>query len=84
MKAVYYFLNLRGMIPNVCRNITFYESVNSFKLGYMKYFYLAFSVIARDSRFVFYNPFDQGVFANAIEFFHGGRDWLLWNDSVSV
>ena len=36
-KTVYYFLNLRGMIPNVCRNITFYEAMNSFKLGYMKY-----------------------------------------------
>ena len=59
----------------MCRNITFYESVNAFKLGYMKFALSLCFFHRRDSRFMFYNPFDQGVFANLIEFFHGSRDW---------
>ena len=55
------------MLPNVLENITHYESLNAYKIGYLK-----------DERFRFYNPFDLGIMQNIAEFCHLSRNWYFW------
>ena len=52
------------MVPNMLENITHFEQVNAYKIGYLK-----------DERFRFYNPFDQGTWGNLLEFFHLSQNW---------
>lgn len=62
------------MVPNVIDNLTHYESVNSYKIGYLKCV-PPFPLTARDDNFRFFNPFNQGVMKNIAEFFHLSTDW---------
>lgn len=60
------------MLPNVLENITHYESLNAYKIGYLK-----------DERFRFYNPFDLGVMKNIAEFCHLSRNWYFVSSHIN-
>ena len=75
---VYCVVSLKEMVPNVVDNLTHYESVNSYKIGYLKCALQYPHSSHRDDNFRFFNPFNQGVMKNIAEFFHLSTDWYLF------
>lgn len=66
---------MRRLIPNVLENLTEYESINAYKIGYLK-LEIDHLIICRDDNFRFFNPFNHGTIRNCMEFFHLSIDWM--------
>lgn len=69
-------------MPNVIDNITEYESMNAYRIGYLK-LEMDRKLIYRDDSFRFFNPFDHGIIRNCMEFFHLSTDWWGFENDIS-
>lgn len=72
---VYCVVSLKEMIPSVIDNLTHYESVNSYKIGYLKCALPRRAHRVETTTSAFSTPFNQGVMKNIAEFFHLSTDW---------